>query len=265
MLKLWSVAAALSAAALATVFAVGLGRAPGPEGPAVPVVVELFTSEGCSSCPPADEVLTELVSSQSVPGAEVIALGEHVDYWDSLGWRDPFSSAAFSARQRAYDSAVFKSGQVYTPQMVVNGRYEFIGSSMPAARRAIAAAVVDREDLDVMLNVDRVAPGALTIHVEVGPTADRRAPATAEVMLAVVENGLVTSVERGENRGRVLHHSAVTRLLTSIGTTESRTGWTGDHRLAVDAAWKTDALALVAFVQERSSRRILGAATARIQ
>src|SRR5262245_43533606 len=104
-----------------------------------PVIVELFTSEGCSSCPPADAVLAQLQKTQPVAGAEVITLSEHVDYWNYIGWSDPFSSAAFSARQEAYSQA-FGQERIYTPQMVVAGQAELVGTNMNKAREAIAKA-----------------------------------------------------------------------------------------------------------------------------
>lgn len=111
----------------------------GGAGPAVPIVVELFTSEGCSSCPPADVFLQKLVETQPVAGAQVIALGEHVDYWDRQGWKDRFASASLTSRQQVY-GARFNTDSVYTPQMIVDGRTEFVGSDANAARRALERA-----------------------------------------------------------------------------------------------------------------------------
>src|SRR3954452_9345022 len=105
-------------------------------GSATPVVVELFTSEGCSDCPPADTLLEKLIAAPPVGGVEIIGLGEHVDYWDRLGWKDRFSSAAAASRQQLYQTR-FATESIYTPQMVVDGRTEFVGSDAGAARKAI--------------------------------------------------------------------------------------------------------------------------------
>ena len=138
----WAVLPLLAAApAIALMSSRPIPTAPAAEAataPLVPVVVELFTSEGCSSCPAADAALRELETAQSVPGVEVIALGQHVDYWNRLGWKDPFSSPQFTARQRWYAQG-FKEGN-YTPQAVVNGRYEFVGSQRNTLAETVAEA-----------------------------------------------------------------------------------------------------------------------------
>src|SRR6185295_18953420 len=103
----------------------------------VPVVVELFTSEGCSSCPPADNVLTDLLRDQPIAGVQVIGFSEHVDYWDQLGWKDPFSNAAFTARQTAYSATLHRS-DIYTPQIVVDGAAEMVGSDRASVIAAIS-------------------------------------------------------------------------------------------------------------------------------
>src|SRR3954462_2451752 len=104
-----------------------------------PVIVELFTSEGCSSCPPADLLLNHLQQAQPVPGVQVISLSEHVDYWNQLGWTDPFSSAGFSERQKQYAN-IFRGDGVFTPQMVVDGKSQLVGSDSQKALRAITEA-----------------------------------------------------------------------------------------------------------------------------
>jgi hypothetical protein len=233
--------------------------------PRRPVVVELFTSEGCSSCPPADRVLRELAAGQGEGGAEVIALELHVDYWNDLGWRDPFSSAAYSARQASYGAS-----RVYTPQMIVGGGEEFVGSDAMHARAAIARAAAAERDVaavPVALHVTRPAgsdaPLAVSVQVDVGAHA-----APADLWLAITEDGLATDVTRGENAGAHLLHAPVVRLLRlAAPLPPSRTATTQRTSLVLAPAWKRPALRVVAFVQERGERgpgAISGAAAARL-
>lgn len=223
----------------------------------VPVVAELFTSEGCSSCPAADDLLREWLATQPVPGVEIVALSEHVDYWDRLGWKDPFSSHAFSARQSAYDAAVFRSQRVYTPQLVIDGRYEAIGSDAAAVRRTlIEAARQPKAALDVSPTVAGRS-ARVRVAVMVPPTVARQG--IADVVLALAEDGLSTTVARGENGGRTLRHAAVVRALHTAGAIDGASPTAtvvGDVPLPAD--WSHRRLRLVAFLQERDSRRILG-------
>ena len=229
---------------------------------ATPVIVELFTSEGCSSCPPADALLIQLERTQPVSGTEVIALGEHVDYWNHLGWADPYSSAAFSARQGEYAQAFGKDG-VYTPQMIVDGQTEFAGSNMDKARAAIAnAAHAPKASVQVspganpaMKKTDGIA---LSVRVENMPAVSPGD--TAEVMLAITENDLHSQVARGENAGRSLRHIAVLRQIEVIGSVNTGEGaFTAEPIVTIANGWKRANLRAVIFVQERVSRRVLGA------
>ena len=220
-------------------------------GSRVPVVVELFTSEGCSSCPAADAALRELETAQSVPGVEVIALGEHVDYWNRLGWKDSFSSPAYTARQRQYATG-FGTGS-YTPQAVVNGRYEFVGSRTAelastvakAAKAPQAAVSVAISGSTAQVRVASVPPGT---------------PAT-EVLLAITEHGLASQIGRGENSGLLLHHAAVVRQLILLGKVGANGTFAASPVLKLSADWKRPNLRAVALVQEIASRRIVGAAS----
>jgi hypothetical protein len=226
------------------------------------VVAELFTSEGCSSCPPADAVLSQLAHGQPVEGPEVLALGEHVDYWDRLGWRDPFSSAVYSSRQSNYDAQVFHRHEVYTPQFVVDGRLERVGSDASAVHRAIRqaaqapkaavdVAAVRANDRDLHVDVHVKVPASLTLRE------------SADVLVAIAEDNLVTEVRRGENGGRTLRHSAVVRSLTTVGTLSphERT-WSTSASLPIGPDWKPANLRIISFLQERASRRIVGAGSA---
>lgn len=228
-----------------------------------PVIVELFTSEGCSSCPPADIVLAQLEKTQPVGGAEVIALSEHVDYWNYIGWADPFSSAAFSARQQAY-APVFGNDGVYTPQMVVDGQAEFNGSSSGKAQAAITrAAKLAKAEVKIVpaqSGLNNAQAIKLKISVEKLPavtTGD-----VAEVLLAITESNLSSQVVRGENSGRKLGHTAVVRELRSLGQlADSSKTFEAEPTASLDKKWNRSELRAVVFVQEHTHKRILGAAS----
>ncbi len=232
--------------------------APEPTGERVPVLVELFTSEGCSSCPPADALLMQLDQAQPIAGAEVIALSEHVDYWNYLGWADPYSSRIFSQRQENYSNA-FGGDKLYTPQMVVDGQREFVGSRVGEAKEAIAKAA---KTAKATVRITPMQQGAedLSIKVEVENLPNVSGNGKADVILAVTENNLSSTVSRGENSGRKLQHAAVTRWLNTIANvaTSDKT-FSTTYSVKIDKNWKRDNLKVVAFVQERSSRRIIGA------
>jgi hypothetical protein len=237
-----------------------LSRVEGPvlsrvEGP-TPVVVELFTSEGCVDCPPADTLLDKLIATQPIAGAEIIALGEHVDYWDRLGWKDRFSSAALTNRQQRYQTR-FATESIYTPQMVVDGRAEFVGSDAGAARKAIEKALALPHGRITIA----VAGGAVRLTISDLPPVPRGD--RADIVLVITESGLSTDVKRGENHGRVLKHAPAVRYLTTVGQiADGASGVTVEVGDIVPASdWKADRLAVVAFVQEQRGRTILASAS----
>lgn len=221
-----------------------------------PVLVELFTSEGCSSCPPADALLSRLLRTQPVHGAEIIALEEHVNYWDSLGWRDPFSSDAATARQTEYGAA-FGGSEVYTPQMVVDGGAQFVGSSDSEALRAIRAASQSAKPA-IQLSWDK--DEALSIHIE--PLTNAAQGDGQQLFLAIAENMLHSDVKRGENAGRGLEHNGVVRQLLPLGKVVSTpVGFSSTVTVHPAREWNRANLRAVVFVQERRSRLILAAAS----
>ena len=217
-----------------------------------PVIVELFTSEGCSSCPPADALLSEYAKSSPVPGAQVIALGEHVDYWNHGGWADPFSAAKFTARQNDYSTA-FHLDSVYTPQIIVDGKAQLVGSDDAAARAAIARAARLPK---AQVTLSETAPGRLSVSVGHLPASAAGDP--ADVYLAVTEDNLTSSVGGGENAGRHLSHSAVVRELVPIGAITGST-FAASPTVTLPSGWRRGHLHAVVFAQERTSRRIVGA------
>jgi len=225
------------------------------------VVAELFTSEGCSSCPPADALLQRISARSPVADVEILGLEEHVDYWDNLGWRDPFSSASFTRRQNDYESRVFHLGEIYTPELVVDGSFAAVGSDGGAIRDAVAKAAA-RPAANVQVTA-REMDGRAHVEVAVDASAAIERRKNADIVAALVEDGLTTTVERGENHGRTLPHFAVARSLGTIGALPSSAA-TGAAiaDLPLAPGWQPSRLRVVVFVQEKDSRRILGASAA---
>jgi hypothetical protein len=246
------------------ILASALGSARLHAAGASPVLVELFTSEGCSSCPPADAFSAELEGTRSAAGAEVIVLGEHVDYWNHLGWTDPYSSPAFSRRQQAY-AAAFGLTSVYTPQMVIDGASEKVGSDRNGVRQAIAEAA-GRPKATVSLGPAQGDGGqACPLWIKVEGLRPGPAETPVALYLAVAEDRLESQVARGENAGRRLTHAAVVRRLTRIAVLGPGEGsYATTVRVPLDPAWKRKDLRAVAFVQSEARGRILGAASARL-
>src|SRR5215471_14508014 len=229
---------------------------PAPAAKRGAVVVELFTSEGCSSCPPADELLARLGRQRTKSVPEVIPLGFHVDYWDHQGWRDRFSSHAYTERQEAYASR-FRLDGPYTPQMVVDGEAQFVGSDSGHAQNAILQASARPQTAEVQLTW--TAPGKLLVHVT---ASENSAP--ADVRLAITEDNLSSKVAAGENDGRVLHHSAVVRDFRLLG--QARQGkFQTEVPIKLDKEWKVNDLRLVVFVQAAHNGAVAGAASVGFQ
>lgn len=220
-------------------------------------VLELFTSQGCSSCPPADALLSRLDGDPALRG-RVIPLAFHVDYWNHIGWSDPFSSREWSERQRDYSRAL--RGDVYTPQLVVNGSRGMVGSSERAVREAIAAAIAEEPAARIRIAATVTADRTIAIDVT-GVVSGRR---EAEVWIAIVEDGLVTRVARGENGGRTLRNNHVVRALRHASTLHPDGDGAGHIELLADRAWNLEKLEVVAFAQDVNTSRIVGATATRL-
>ncbi|HZC65861.1 MAG TPA: DUF1223 domain-containing protein [Candidatus Dormibacteraeota bacterium] len=187
-----------------------------------PVVLELFTSEGCSSCPPADVLLSDLQNKPIIGGTDVIAFEEHVDYWNSGGWNDAFSSHQWTQRQADYQAAFGRSpAGIYTPQLVVDGNHEVIGSN---AANVLALVMAESKQPKISVKIAPAASqkGMQAFTVTAGSATDSALPADAEVFLAVTETGLHSSVTAGENSGKALQHAAVLRRMEKIGAIRAK-------------------------------------------
>jgi hypothetical protein len=213
----------------------------------VPVLAELFTSEGCESCPPADRLLEMFLEEQPLEGIYVVPLSEHVTYWDHQGWKDPFGSPQFTTRQQQYGLR-FNLDSSYTPQLVIDGTHELVGSDKLAIERAFRdAAKATKPSLTVTaietnsaITVSATGPG-LTVEAD------------AEVWFAITEDHLSIEVKRGENANKTLKHSGVVRVLRSAGNADRAV----PIEIKLLPGWRHDDLRVVSFVQSGKNRKVL--------
>ncbi len=236
-------------------------------GERTPILVELFTSEGCASCPPADALAARLHAEQPFEGVDIVILSLHVDSWNDLGWTDPFSSAAASARQRAY-AETFGLKSAYTPQVVVDGTEELVGGDGPAVLRAIRTAAA-RPKARVVLRAVESTRGrpvdTMRYEVVVSDLGRVGRDGAVDVVLAILEDGLDVDVSAGENAGRRLRHDGVVREMHVVG----RIGAAADGArlatpdLVLRSRWKRERIRVVAFVQERRTGRVVGVSPSR--
>jgi len=228
-----------------------------------PVLIELFTSEGCSSCPTADELLSKLEVQQPIPGAEIIGLEEHVDYWNHDGWTDPYSSGEWTTRQQEYGFRL-KSNNPYTPQMIVNGQTEFSGNNVRKAQETIQQATKQEKAAVSITAATSAKNNGLAYEVRVENLRGAGEEEKVDVWLAVTEAGLRTAVNAGENKGQTWEHASIVRSLQKIGSiSPSSLPFLAKPQIKLRPNWKKENLRFVVFVQERKSWRILGAALAK--
>lgn len=241
------------------IFGVAASRSFAQKAGRTPVLLELFTSEGCETCPPADKFLQRLLQEQPIDGVEIIAMAEHVDYWNRLGWTDPFSSALFSTRQKYY-AGFFKHNSVYTPQIIVNGTRELRGKD---GMTPIEDAAKDPAG-SIKITIENAVETAVSIRLKITNLRGIANGDHAVVVVAITEDELSSNVLRGENSGRKLKHMAVARTLHTY-----RPSFTEETIVAADltlgANWKRDELSIVAFVQELESRRVLASARIKLK
>jgi hypothetical protein len=215
-----------------------------------PVIVELFTSEGCSSCPPADALLKKLSEDQPFDGIQIIALEEHVDYWNHDGWFDPFSSSEYTSRQEDYAKVLTKS-DVYTPQMIVDGRSQFVGNHTHDARDQIRWAAARPKARLLLTQVPSTKAHTHSFELRVDPSSTAPADPRLDFYVAVTEKGLSSNVKAGENSGATLEHAPVVRQIKKL----HRVALSGPVNFSVDLRdnWLVYNLTVVVFLADPRS------------
>ena len=227
--------------------------------PTKPVLIELFTSEGCSSCPPADALLQKLDTFQPIPGAQLIVLSEHVTYWDQDGWKDPNSSASLTDRQNSYEG-VLGEKTVFTPQLIVDGTQEMrLGGDAQQTKelleKAAAVPMIPVRIGDV--TVDAANPTTLRAHIETDANFEKH---NADVFVAVALDHVESEVLKGENGGHRLVHVAVVQQLTKVGKLPKGKSFVQDVQLKLKPGTDPKNIRVVALVQESGPGKVLGAA-----
>jgi hypothetical protein len=224
------------------------------------VVAELFTSEGCSSCPPADALLAELDRRETFAGVPVIVLSEHVDYWNHDGWRDPFSSEQWTQRQNDYNMR-FRLDSVYTPQMVIDGAQQLNGSNGSQVAHAIETAAAQPGKLQIAISDTSWNNDVLHATVSVPDLSPQTAKgATLYAVLADDED--TSNVARGENSGRTLKHVAVVRMMQKVSSLHGP--YSGPVKIRLPRGVTRSKMRLVVFVQKGQNGQIYGAAQRKI-
>jgi hypothetical protein len=220
------------------------------------VLVELFTSEGCSSCPPADALLKLVNGSQTNGGQLVVGISEHVTYWNSLGWADPYSSSAYTERQNAYSERFHLEGP-YTPQMVINGAEQIVGSDRAALLQAVEKE--DSEGPRMSLRIVSLSVAANTLTVNLATSGDVPKQG-ADLMAVLADDSDRSNVLRGENSGRLLAHVAVARSITRVAKLKTAGDLT--VQIPIPASFQaTQGHHLILFAQTPGNGRVLGTDT----
>jgi hypothetical protein len=225
----------------------------------MPVLVELFTSEGCSSCPPADALLAKLDHSQPISGAEIIVLGEHVDYWDNQGWHDRFSSHQYTERQNQYCERLHVDSS-YTPQMIVDGTDQFVGNDAAHAIRAIQhAAQTSKIKLTLSQPVVDGRKVSASVSIPASTTQVR-----GDLYAALVDPTDSTEVRGGENGGHRLQHVGVVRNLQRVGSLKDLASKPISFNLTAPGDANLGDMRLIVFAQQGGPGAVLGAASTAI-
>ena len=217
------------------------------------VLVELFTSEGCSSCPPADNLLAALDRDKGYRGIPVVVLSEHVDYWDHEGWRDPFSSPDWTQRQNNYNER-FHLQSVYTPQMVIDGTQQVNGSDGPAIAHALEKAAVRAQHVSIEIKDATWSGDTLQATVSI-PETDEKG---ADIYAVLADDQDTSDVKRGENAGHTLTNVAVARVLRKVG--KLRRAYNGQIRIPLPSGMERGKMRLIVFAQKGENGEVLGAA-----
>jgi hypothetical protein len=214
-------------------------------------VLELFTSEGCSSCPPAEELLERV--QKEAGNKPVYILAYHVDYWNRLGWKDIFSRPDFSKRQYWYHSKF--TSQVYTPQLIVNGTQEFVGSDERSIRNSLSTAINEKASTALNLKA-RQKPQGINIHYQLASQ-----PTEGQLVVALVQKHAVNKVKAGENEGRTLNHAQIVRQLHTFSLSPQGQG---DETIALPKEFDSQNWELIGFIQNPDTGEILAAAKASV-